>query len=119
MLKRMNRKHSYEEFRDKVMYLRQKDPLFSISTDIIVGFSGETEEMFEETIKAFTECEFDFCFTARYSVRNDTLASKIYPDDVPDSIKAQRWHTLNNLLLENITKRNSLMLQRTEPVLIA
>ena len=119
MLKRMNRKHSYEDFRNKVMYLRKKDPLFSISTDIIVGFSWETEEMFQETIKAFTECEFDFCFTARYSVRNDTLASKIYPDDVPDSVKAHRWHTLNNLLLENITKRNTMMLQKTEPVLIA
>jgi len=52
-------------------------------------------------------------------VRNDTLASKIYPDDVPDGVKAQRWHILNNLLLENITKRNTIMLQRTEPVLIA
>jgi tRNA A37 methylthiotransferase MiaB len=66
--------------------------------------------MFQETVKAFKECEFDFCFTARYSVRKDTLASKIYPDDIENSLKAERWHILNDLLLENITKRNTLML---------
>jgi tRNA-2-methylthio-N6-dimethylallyladenosine synthase len=114
----MNRKHTYEDFRDKVNYLRAKDPLFSVSTDIIVGFSGETEEMFEETVNAFIECAFDFCFTARYSVRKDTLAAKLYPDDIPDQIKAQRWHTLNNLLLDTITKRNELMLGREEEILI-
>ena len=119
MLKKMNRKHTYEEFREKVQYLRSRDPLFSISTDIIVWFSGETEEMFMETVKAFRECEFDFCFTARYSVRKDTLASKIYPDDIDNTVKAQRWHILNDLLLENITKRNSLMIGRQEEVLIA
>lgn len=118
ILKKMNRKHTYEDFRDKVNYLRAKDPLFSVSTDIIVGFSGETEEMFEETVNAFIECAFDFCFTARYSVRKDTLAAKLYPDDIPDQIKAQRWHTLNNLLLDTITKRNELMLGREEEILI-
>lgn len=119
MLKKMNRKHTYEDFRNKVSYLRSRDPLFSISTDIIVWFSWESDEMFQETVKAFQECEFDFCFTARYSVRNDTLASKIYPDDIPNEIKAERWHILNNLLLDNITKRNQLMLGREEEVLIA
>jgi len=119
MLKRMNRRHSYEEFREMVRYLRSKDPLFSISTDIIVGFSGETEEMFQDTVKAFKECEFDFCFTARYSVRPNTIAAKVMPDDVPDETKAKRWHILNDLLLENIQKRNKLMIGRVESILIA
>lgn len=110
MLKKMNRRHSYEDFRDMVYYLREKDPLFSISTDIIVGFSGETEEMFQETIKAFEECIFDFAYIARYSVRPNTAAAKVLPDDVPDSVKAERWHILNEILLKNITKRNTLML---------
>jgi len=69
MLKRMIRKHSYSDFKDMVKYLRTRDPNFSISTDIIVGYSGETEEMFQETVKAFDDCDFDFVFTARYSVR--------------------------------------------------
>lgn len=119
LLKKMNRRHSYEDFRDMVMYLRAKDPLFSISTDIIVWFSGETDEMFEETIKAFKECQFDFSYTARYSVRPNTLAAKIMPDDVPDTVKAERWHTLNKLLLENVLQRNKLMLWRKEEVLIS
>jgi len=118
MLKRMNRKHTYEDFKKQVKYLRSKDPFFSISTDIIVGYSWETQEMFEETIKAFRECEFDFAYIARYSVREWTIASKIYPDDVPDSIKAERWHILNNILLENIEKRNSKMLWNIEKVFV-
>jgi len=106
-------------FRDMVAYLRSKDPLFSISTDIIVWFSWETDEMFQETMQAFRECVFDFSYTARYSVRPNTLAAKIMPDDVPDNIKAQRWHTLNDLLLENVIKRNTLMLWKTEEILIS
>ncbi len=119
MLKRMNRRHSYEDFRNMVQYLRKKDPLFSISTDIIVGFSGETDEMFEDTIQAFKDCVFDFAYIARYSVRPHTLASKIMPDNVADTIKSERWHTLNELLLENIQKRNILMLWRKENILIS
>ena len=119
MLKKMNRRHTYEDFKKMVQYLRSKDPLFSISTDIIVWYSWETEEMFQNTIKAFKECEFDFAFTARYSVRPWTIASKVLPDDVPDEVKAQRWHILNDLLLESILKRNKLMLWRTEAVMVS
>ncbi len=118
ILKKMNRKHTYKDFKDMVMYLRSKDPLFSISTDIIVGFSGETENMFNDTIKAFRECEFDFVYNARYSTRKWTIASKIYPDNISDTLKAKRWHILNDLLLENIKKRNKLMLDRVEEILI-
>lgn len=119
MLKKMNRRHSYEDFKAMVEYLRSKDPLFSVSTDIIVGFSWETDEMFQETVKAFKECEFDFAYIARYSVRPNTIAAKVMPDDVPDDVKAERWHILNSLLLENIQKRNKLMLGREENILIS
>ncbi len=119
MLKQMNRRHSYWDFKAIVDYLREKDPLFSISTDIIVWYSRETDEMFEDTKKAFRECMFDFSFTARYSVRKWTIASKIYPDDIPDDLKAVRWHELNDMLLDTVTKRNELMLGREEEVLIS
>lgn len=119
MLKKMNRKHSYDDFKKQVDYLRSKDSLFSISTDIIVWYSWETDEMFEETVKAFRECEFDFAYNARYSVRKWTIASKIYPDTVSASIKAERWHILNDILLENVTKRNKLMIWRVEEILIS
>ncbi len=119
MLKKMNRRHNYEDFKNMVEYLRNKDPLFSISTDIIVGYSWETEEMFQNTVKAFKECKFDFAFIARYSVRPGTIASKVLPDDVPDEVKAQRWHILNDLLLENLLERNKLMLDKTFEIMVA
>jgi tRNA-2-methylthio-N6-dimethylallyladenosine synthase len=107
------------DFKKMVDYLRSRDPYFSISTDIIVWFSWETEEKFQETIKAFKECEFDFTYNARYSVRKGTIAEKIYPDDVSNDIKAERWHILNDILLENVTKRNTKMLGKIEEVLIS
>ncbi len=119
MLKKMNRKHSYEEFKNMVDYLRKKDPNFAISTDIIVGYSGETEEKFEDTVKAFDDCEFDFVYNARYSVRTGTIAAKIYPDDVSDEVKAERWHKLNDKLLESVSKRNKLMIWKIEELLIS
>lgn len=119
MLKRMNRRHTYWDFKKMVEYLRSKDPLFSISTDIIVWYSWETEEMFQDTINAIRELEIDFVYIARYSVRNGTIASKIYPDDVPDSVKAKRWHILNSVLEENVKKRWELMLWREEEILVS
>lgn len=119
MLKKMNRRHTYNDFKKMVEYLRSKDPLFSISTDIIVWFSWETDEMFQDTIKAVEELELDFVYIARYSVRNWTLASKIYPDDVPDSVKAYRWHKLNEVLEKNVQKRWKMMLWMEEEILIS
>jgi len=75
--------------------------------------------MFQDTVTAFKECVFDFAYIARYSVRPQTIASKIYPDDIPDEIKAERWHTLNDLLLENIQKRNTLMIGNTQDIIIS
>ena len=119
MLKRMIRKHTYEDFKKMLNYLRSRDPNFSISTDIIVGYSWETEEMFEDTVKAFDECQFDFVFIARYSPRKWTIADKIYPDDISDEIKAERWHKLNDKMIEIVTNRNKNMLWKIEEVLVS
>lgn len=119
MLKKMNRKHTYDDFKKQVDYLRSRDPNFSISTDIIVWFSWETEDMFQETSKAFDECQFDFTYNARYSVRTWTIASKLFPDDVSDEEKANRWHTLNEKLLESVTSRNNKMLWTIEEILVS
>lgn len=118
ILKKMNRKHTYADFKKQVEYLRSKDPLFSISTDLIVWFSWETEEAFQDTLKTFEECRFDFAYIARYSVRPGTIAAKMYPDDVPDYIKAERWHKLNNALMKSLTQRNLLMIGKEDEVLI-
>lgn len=109
MLKKMNRKHSYADFKSQVEYLRARDPLFSISTDIIVGFPGETEEQFQETVRAMQECQFDFAFIARYSARSGTIATDRYEDDITPEEKARRWTILNDILRETVKNRNQLM----------
>jgi len=119
MLKRMIRKHSYSDFKKMVDYLRSKDPTFSVSTDIIVGYSWETEEMFQDTVNAFDECDFDFVFIARYSVRKWTIAEKIYPDDISNEEKARRWHLLNDKQIENLSIRNKIMIWREEEILVS
>ncbi len=118
MLRRMNRKHTYADFLAQVRYLRSRDPLFSITTDIIVGFPGETEEEFLATVRAFEECEFDFAYIARYSERPGTLASKRHPDDIPAETKAERWDILNRVLYSGVERRNEMMVGRVEPVLV-
>lgn len=119
MLKKMNRKHTYEDFRSQVEYLRSQDPLFSISTDIIVGFPGETEEEFQATADSMRECQFDFAFIARYSSRSGTTATKIYEDDISSEEKARRWTILNDILRETVKNRNLLMVGREEEILIS
>lgn len=119
ILKKMNRRHTYNDFKTMVEYLRSKDPFFSISTDIIVWYSWETDEMFQDTVKAVRELEIDFVYIARYSVRNWTIASKIYPDDVSDETKAERWHILNEVMAENVKKRWEKMIWNTFEVMIS
>lgn len=119
MLKRMNRKHTYEDFKMQLDYLRARDPLFSISTDIIVGFPGETEEEFQQTVNAMRECEFDFAYIARYSSRSGTVATKLYEDDISHQEKARRWDILNTILRENVQKRAKMMIGRVEEILIS
>ena len=75
--------------------------------------------MFNDTITAYKDCEFDFVYNARYSVRKGTIAEKIYPDNISEDTKASRWHKLNDLLLESLTKRNNMMIWKTEEILIS
>ena len=119
MLKRMNRKHTYADFKTQVDYLRSHDPLFSISTDIIVGFPGETEEEFQMTATAMRECQFDFAFIARYSARTGTTATNRFEDDISPEEKARRWTILNDILRETVKARNLLMVGREEEILIS
>ncbi len=119
LLKRMNRKHTYTDFKSQVDYLRARDPLFSISTDIIVGFPWETEEEFQATARAMRECQFDYAFIARYSPRSGTIATMKYEDDISAEEKARRWTILNDILRVTARDRNLLMVGREEEILIS
>lgn len=97
VLKRMNRWYTREEFIDLTKKLK-KIPGMKITTDIIVGFCGETDEEFENTYKLCEEVGFDWAYIARYSVRPMTAATKVFKDDVTDQDKKSRWDRLDALV---------------------
>jgi tRNA-2-methylthio-N6-dimethylallyladenosine synthase len=94
MLGRMKRLYTREEFDALVGRIREVIPNIAMSTDIIVGFSGETDEEFEATMDLMRKSRFDFAYMFRYSERSLTAAARNQPDDVPDEVKAERLKRL-------------------------
>lgn len=90
MLKLMNRGHSREEYLEKISMIRRCIPGVTISTDLIAGFCGETEEDHRETLSLMEEVRFDFSYMFYYSVRPSTYAAKHLPDDVSEKVKKRR-----------------------------
>ncbi len=93
ILKRMNRKYSREDYLEKIKLIREKIPRVAITTDIIVGFPGETEEDFAETLSLCEEIGFDSAFTFIYSNRNNTPAD-VMENQIPEDIKHERFERL-------------------------
>lgn len=93
ILQAMNRRYSYAAYCERLAQIRWKVPDITISTDIIVGFPGEDDSDFEETVKAVTELEFDGMFAFKYSRRKGTKAYDM-PGQVPDAVKAERLERL-------------------------
>lgn len=89
ILKLMNRGYKYSDYKEKVDLLRAEIQGIAITTDIITGFPGETEEDFEKTLKALSEIDFDGIFAFKYSKRPNTAALKL-PYHLPEEIKAKR-----------------------------
>ncbi len=118
VLARMNRKYTYEEYANKVAKFRQAVPGAAVTTDVIVGFCGETAAQFENTLKAFREIRWDQAYIARYSQRRGTLASKCFIDDVSAAEKSRRWHAVNNLLKVISLEKNREYVGRTLEVLV-
>ncbi len=90
MLGRMNRKYTREWYLERVAAIRRHMPDCGISTDIIAGFSGETEEEHAATLSLMREVGYDFAYMFKYSERPGTFASKNLPDDVPEKVKSKR-----------------------------
>ena len=99
-LKRMNRTYTVEHYREIIKKLRKAIPGISISTDIIVGFCGETEEEFENTCKFFDEMDFEHAYLSQYSERTGTTAARFIKDDISKAVKLERWHKMNDVLLK-------------------
>jgi tRNA-2-methylthio-N6-dimethylallyladenosine synthase len=98
MLKRMNRWYTREDYLTLVSKMKEKIPGLQLSTDIIVGFSGETEEQFENTVSLAREVGFSKAYIAMYSNRPMTAAHKVFEDDVPHGEKKRRWKILEELI---------------------
>jgi tRNA-2-methylthio-N6-dimethylallyladenosine synthase len=90
LLTAMRRRHSREDYLGLVDALRARIPDIQLSTDIIIGFPGETEEDFRDTVSLVEYAQFHSMFSFKYSERPNTLASKRLPDDVPEDVKSAR-----------------------------
>lgn len=99
VLKRMNRWYTREEYMDLVQKIRDRIPGVQFTTDIIVGFPGETLEQFEETIDIARLVKFHKAYLAWYSPRPGTAATKTMPDDIPIAEKKRRYRELDHLVL--------------------
>jgi tRNA-2-methylthio-N6-dimethylallyladenosine synthase len=116
VLRRMNRKYTAAEYLKKIAALRKVVPDISITSDMIVGFPGETEEDFQATLDTVAEVGFDDLFFFRYSDRPGTKAS-VFPDKVPYDIMIQRLTTLKDKQTETSSAKNRQLLGMILPVL--
>jgi tRNA-i(6)A37 thiotransferase enzyme miaB len=117
VLKRMNRKYTREDYLKLIDKLRKTVPDITLSTDIIVGFPGETNEDFEETLSIVKEVEYDSAFTFIYSIRKGTPAEK-FEDQIEESEKHRRFDLLVNAVNEISEKKNKAYQDRVEKVLV-
>ena len=117
ILKRMNRTYTRKHFIDLAINIRKKLPNAGISTDIIVGFPGETEENFLNTLRVMDEVRFDSAFTFKYSPRKGTKALE-YEDQVSEAVKQKRLEELILLQKSHTELRNQSFIGKIEKVLI-
>ena len=109
LLKIMNRHYNKEQYLTLVEKLRKEIPDIGITTDIIVGFPGETEEDFEETLDVVEKAQYDSAFTFIYSKRSGTPAAKM-PDQVPEDVVKDRFDRLLSLV-NSISKEKTKALE--------
>ena len=117
VLKEMNRRYSKETYLQLVEKLRGAVPFITMSTDIIVGFPGETEEDFLETLDLVSKVRFDSAFTFLYSVRKGTPAEK-YEGQIPEDVKHERFNRLVDLVNSISMEKNAEYVGTVQKVLI-
>ena len=117
VLIKMNRKHSIEEYRCLVKSIREIIPQASLFTDIIVGFTGETDEQFENTRKILKEFAYNMAYIAMYSPRPGAVSSR-WQDDIPQDVKKQRLHILSEDLKTVSASYNKQLMGKSIDVLI-
>ena len=118
VLKRMNRKYTREAYLELIRKLREAtNGEIAITTDIIVGFPGETEEDFQQTLSLLEEVKYDSAFTFLYSIRKGTPAEK-YEDQIPEAVKHERFNRMREILDAGMADNNKVYEGRIEKVLV-
>ena len=117
MLKRMNRKYTKEQYLDLVDKMKSMIPGVKFSTDIIVGFAGETEQDFEDTLDVVRKVNFEQVFMFIYSIRVGTPGEKM-PNQVPEDIKHKRFDRLKELVESQIAKTSQEYVGTIQKVLV-
>lgn len=117
ILRRMNRGYSRSRYLERIDRLRDICPDIGLSSDVMVGFPGESEEQFQDTMNLLKTVQFDSLFSFKYSDRPDTRASR-FPDKVPEDVKARRLTELQNLQAEITLRKNLDEIGRIRDVLV-
>ena len=117
VLKRMVRRYTRERYLEVVAALRAAIPGITFSTDIIVGFPGETEAQFRETLSLVTEADFDDAYTFKYSVRDGTPAVRLH-DHVPDEVGSERLARLIEVVRGNARRKSLARVGQVQEVLV-
>lgn len=117
VLKKMNRKYTSYDYMKKIEKIKNTVPDIALTTDIIVGFPGETEEDFEQTLKLVKEVEYDSAFMFMYSTRKGTIAEKM-DGHIPEEIKKERFNRLLETANEISAKKNKAYMGAVEQVLV-
>jgi tRNA-2-methylthio-N6-dimethylallyladenosine synthase len=118
VLERMNRGYSREWYLERIDAIRRFMPDCAISTDIITGFCGETDEEHEATVSLMQQVKFDFSYMFKYSERPKTLAERRFADDVSEDVKAKRLTQIIELQLKNSKLSNEKQVGETVKVLV-
>jgi len=118
VLKLMNRKYTVEWYLSRVKAIRELVPDCGLSTDIFVGYHGETEADHEESLRIMREVGYDSAFMFKYSERPGTYASKHLPDDVPEDMKIRRLNELIMVQNENSARANHAEVGNVREVLV-
>ena len=117
LLNKMNRHYTREQYLELVKSIKSTIPNVGLSTDIIVGFPGETEEDFAETLSLMEEVKFDLAFTYLYSKRRGTPADEML-DQVPEKVKHERFNRLIEVVNRNCAEKNKEYIGKIVEVLV-
>jgi len=107
VLKRMARRYKAEHYRELIDRIKERVPNAGLSTDVIVGFCGETEAQFERTLEMLRYVRFDVVHVAAYSPRKATPSERLWEDDVPREEKKRRLHEVERLQAQIAAEKNA------------